>query len=127
MRYYDGSMSNFNPYSRGPKSGHILWKNEVSAGGIAGGPWCSMSYGAGGGSPPTIMLGSVYYNMPGGVFRRQDIRTGEILWEKPGSISHGQHLIAETRIPPEALLKLRLQALYHTYGVLVLIGRCMMQ
>jgi outer membrane protein assembly factor BamB len=58
-----------------------------------------MSYGAGGGSPPTIMLGSVYYNMPGGVFRRQDIRTGEILWEKPGSISHGQHLIAETRDP----------------------------
>jgi outer membrane protein assembly factor BamB len=96
---YDASYSSFNPYSTAPNSPHILWKRQVSAGGIVGGEWGSMSYADGGGSPPVIMMGRVYYNMPGGVFHCVDLRTGELLWEKPGSITLGQHIRPTTRDP----------------------------
>jgi outer membrane protein assembly factor BamB len=69
-----------------------VWKTQVSDGGIIGGEWGSLSYAAGGGSPPIIMMGRLYHNLPGGKFRCQDLRTGEILWDADGSISIGHHL-----------------------------------
>jgi outer membrane protein assembly factor BamB len=87
--------SSYNAYSTGPKSAHIAWKVEVASGGLVGGPWGSLSYpagsfGGGGSSPPLIIGGRVYYRIPGGMFRCVDIRTGETLWEMPGSISSGK-------------------------------------
>ena len=93
---YDGLSTvtgwSFNPYSTGPNSAHILWKNEVSMGGIMGGDWGSLSYGAGGGTPPIIMAGKVYYNIPGTMFRCVDLRTGEILYTANGTVTLGHHL-----------------------------------
>jgi hypothetical protein len=73
---YNAAVTSFNPYSDAPDSGHILWTNQVSAGGIIGGLWGSLSYeDSVGGNPPIIMMGKVYYNMPGTVFRCVDLYT----------------------------------------------------
>jgi hypothetical protein len=98
-RYDDRRRSCFNPYSTAPESAHIVWKRLLAAGGLVGGDWSSLSYPDGGKSPPVFMMGRVYYNMPGGVFHCVDLRTGELIFEAPGSITLGQHLRAETRDP----------------------------
>jgi outer membrane protein assembly factor BamB len=41
------------------------------------------------------MEGKVYYNQPGGYFHCVDLRTGELLWEKPGSVTMGWHIKPE--------------------------------
>jgi outer membrane protein assembly factor BamB len=46
-----------------------------------------------------MMSGRTWYNIPGGMFRCVDLRTGEILWEKPGSINLAQHLRDDQRDP----------------------------
>jgi hypothetical protein len=92
--YNNALGTGYNPYSKAPSTSHILWKNQVSAGGIIGGPWGSYSEAAGGGSPAVIMLGNVYYNMPGSVFDCVDLRTGQLLYEKPGTITLGQYLLS---------------------------------
>jgi outer membrane protein assembly factor BamB len=79
----------YSPYTTAPNSPHIIWTNEASIGGLVGGEYGALSYGAGGGSPAVIMDGKVYYNMPGNVFRCVDLRTGELLWTMPGAISSG--------------------------------------
>ncbi len=98
--------SRYNPYSTAPNTGHIVWTNQVSMGGLIGGPWGSYSYNDGGGAPPVLMAGFVYYNMPGNTFRCVDLRTGELIWEKTGSINLGWHYRAkgtEAGLPnPEA-------------------------
>ncbi len=95
---YDASTSSFNPYAVGPKSPHILWTNQVEFGGMIGGDWGSMSYDdAVGGNPPIIMLGKVYYNMPGTQFRCVDLATGNIDWTASGSLTLAQNLKAATR------------------------------
>jgi hypothetical protein len=97
---YDASKSCYNPYTTGPDSPHIIWKTQVSTGGIIGGDWGSLSYpagsgvGGGGGTPSVVMTGRVYINKPGAVFDCYDLRTGELLYEAPGTISVGQHLRA---------------------------------
>src|SRR3990170_5018595 len=83
----------FNPYSAAPNSAHILWTNEVSFGGLIGGEYGGQSGPAGGGSPGIICNGRVYYNQPtatGTQMRCVDLRTGEVIWQTPGSISAGQ-------------------------------------
>jgi hypothetical protein len=94
MFSYDTKASKFNPYTTGPNSPHILWQEAVADGGLIGGPWGSVSYGVASASPPIIMMGSVFYNMPNGNFRRQDLSTGEIIYEVPGSLTAGQHIRA---------------------------------
>ena len=81
---YNYQGSRFNPYSTGPNSGHILWKEPVSPGGIIGGEWGSLSYRDGGGTPPVILNGRVYYNMPTGLVCA-DLRTGEQIWFVAGA------------------------------------------
>ena len=97
--YYDayGTFGGtaFNPYSTAPNSAHIVWTRQVSLGGIIGGDWGSLSYGAGGGTPTIIMAGKLYNNDAGSspaTFSCVDLRTGEKLWTMPGSITFGQHL-----------------------------------
>ena len=94
---YDYAATSFNPYSTAPNSPHILWKNEVAFGGLIGGDWGSISYYPQGGTPNVILNGKVYYNMPGGVFQCVDLRTGQMLYEKPGTITLGQTLRPTTR------------------------------
>ena len=98
--YYDGlgtfGGTAFNPYSAAIDSPHIVWKNQVSQGGIVGGDWGSISYGAGGGSPGIIMDGKLYYNTPGTTFECVDLRTGKLLYQnKSGTLTIGQHLRAD--------------------------------
>ncbi|MFB3888397.1 MAG: hypothetical protein ACE14S_02835 [Candidatus Bathyarchaeia archaeon] len=92
-------------YTTAPSSSHIVWETQVSNGGLVGGIWGSLSYpagsagggvGGGGGSPSVIMMGRVFINRPGSVFDCYDLRTGKLIYEKPGSISRGQHLKAAT-------------------------------
>ena len=97
--YYDGYGgfygSGFNPYSNGPDSPHILWRREVSMGGIIGGDWGSLSYTATGGTPAIIISGKLYCNDAGSspaTFSCVDLRTGEKLWTAPGTVTIGQHL-----------------------------------
>jgi len=97
-RYYNAS-SNFNPYSKAPNTGHIVWTKPLTFGGIIGG-----EFGGGGTSsyyhghsyepkfiPPVIMQGRLYYNIyPYGGFSTDypsgikcvDLRTGETIWTK---------------------------------------------
>lgn len=87
---YEGS-GNWNPYSTGPNTAHIMWAKELLPGGIAGG---IAGYGQGyyGGlnyeamfRPPIIMNGILYYETPEppryGV-TAVDVRTGETLCTK---------------------------------------------
>jgi hypothetical protein len=89
MSGYNATAVNFNPYSTAPNTAHILWANEVSNGGLIGGDFYSTSYGAGGGSPPVVINGKLYYNMAGTVFRCVDLHTGKLIYEKSGSVTLG--------------------------------------
>ena len=87
----------FNPYSTAPNSPHIVWKQQVSQGGLVGGDWGGLSYGAGGGAPPVIMNGKVYYNdAAGGTFSCVNLRTGQLLYRANGTITLGHALRAES-------------------------------
>jgi outer membrane protein assembly factor BamB len=90
---YDALGNKYNPYSTGPNSAHILWRDQVSIGGLVGGidnMLYSLSAPAGGGASPIIMFGREYYNIPNNQFCCVDIRTGEVLWNQSGSITVGQ-------------------------------------
>jgi len=96
------SAQGFNPYTTAPNTAHIVWTKEMAFGGVVGGPmdgnvayYTGMSY-EGKWNPPIIMQGRLYYNLPlanspsGGQFACVDIRTGETLWTKTGTLSLGQ-------------------------------------
>jgi outer membrane protein assembly factor BamB len=91
---YDISASSYNPYSTAPNSPHIVWSKLLGVGGLPGGIWGSLPNTAGGfGAPPPIILdGRVYQNSKSGYFECFDLRTGEQLWEAPGSIDAAQRI-----------------------------------
>jgi outer membrane protein assembly factor BamB len=107
MKGYDTSKGygaqGYNPYTTAPETAHIVWTDEIYFGGLVGGHfegnvqyYTGLSY-EGKWSPPVIMQGRLYYNLPldnSGTgmnqFRCVDIRTGETLWTQEGTISCGQ-------------------------------------
>ncbi|MFB3887919.1 MAG: PQQ-binding-like beta-propeller repeat protein [Candidatus Bathyarchaeia archaeon] len=95
----------FAPYTRGPKTGHILWTKQLTMGGLVGGEFGDTSYYSGNAyegqwNPPIIINGKLYYNLypsdtyygstDGGIqyprraplpgFACVDLQTGEQLW-----------------------------------------------
>jgi hypothetical protein len=86
---------NSNPalYTTAPNTAHIVWTKPIAFGGITGGQFGSTSYYTGSAyegkwSPPVIMNGYLYYNLPRsdsttsayGGFVCVDLRTGEQLY-----------------------------------------------
>ena len=89
---YDSYGSSYNPYSEAPDSGHIVWKKVTGLGGLPSGIWGSLPYGGGGGSTSIILGGYIYgsntYNSS--EFTKTDIRTGQVIWSMPGSVSRAK-------------------------------------
>ena len=89
MQKYDETAANFNAYSTAPRSSHIMWMLPPTAGigGLIGG-----YYGTTGSYTKTIMpitavVAGRGYSSSGGNIYCVDIRTGKILWTKPGSFN----------------------------------------
>jgi hypothetical protein len=92
------SGKGFNPYSRAPRSPHVMWTQELALGGLIGGEYGDASFYNGLTyetklSPPVIMDGKMYYRIypsdfgyyqgvagawPGAIC--VDLRTGKELW-----------------------------------------------
>lgn len=101
--YYKGG--GFNPYTTGPGSAHIVWKQPIEMfGGIMGG---DQSIDGGVGSyyngmsyeqafaPPVIIQGRLYYTTPPSAKPNYgtnciDLRTGEKIWWQNITINYGQ-------------------------------------
>jgi hypothetical protein len=88
---YYNSSGNFNPYTQGPETPHILWTKPVDFGGLIGGEFGATTtsvYYTGKSyepkfTPPVIMNGVLYYNAPSPPrmgFHAVDLRTGETIW-----------------------------------------------
>ncbi|MGD6808876.1 MAG: PQQ-binding-like beta-propeller repeat protein [Candidatus Bathyarchaeia archaeon] len=82
------------PYGSGPNTAHIVWDQSIRMGGLVGGDYGSISYGAQGDAiNSVIMNGKVYVNLPGAnKFECVDLTTGQVLYTAAGSISYGLHL-----------------------------------
>jgi len=109
--YDAGSGGNdFNPYTLGPESAHIMWSYPVGFGGVVGGDYPDWNYYTGLAyeskfNNPIIMHGRLYFQLPlntatpgfggtgGGDYVCLDLRTGEVLWRRDdiGGISMGQN------------------------------------
>jgi len=84
----------YNPYTKAPRTPHIVWAKELAFGGIIGGAtdedyYTGLTYESKF-SPPIILQGRLYYNLypptpplPG--FACVDLRTGETLWVQNGT------------------------------------------
>ncbi len=83
------------PYGLGPNTGHIVWKQLFRDGGIIGGDFGSLSYGAQSSvfSSMVIMEGKLFTNIPNaGKFECIDLATGKVLYTASGSISGAWHI-----------------------------------
>ncbi len=90
---YDIIGANYNPYTTAPNSGHIVWARQVSSSGLIGGVWGSLPYASGvGGAGGIILDGKIYQASKTGYFECVDLRTGQKLWEAPGSITRAQRM-----------------------------------
>lgn len=78
-------------YTTAPNTAHIVWAKPIAFGGMAGGNFSSTSYYTGSAyegkwSPPVIINGNLYYNLPvsdstsAGGFMCVDLRTGQELY-----------------------------------------------
>jgi hypothetical protein len=88
---YDASASNYNPYSKGPETAHVLWKLPAVSGigGLIGGPSGEIvGYSGSSANINIVMAGRGYYSSGGNVIC-VDLRTGNTLWSKPGSYTVG--------------------------------------
>jgi outer membrane protein assembly factor BamB len=96
---YNIEGSNYNPFSKAPNSPHIIWAQTVSQSGLGGGIWGSLPYAATGhgtfAGAPVILDGKFYQAGRAGYFNCYDLRTGELLWEAPGSITQAQRINPE--------------------------------
>jgi outer membrane protein assembly factor BamB len=93
--YYNIS-GNFNPYTEGPNSAHVLWTKPLAAGGIIGGEFGGTEYGSSYYQTPQyepkfqgiVINGILYFkSVPGSStypagWVALDIRTGETVWTK---------------------------------------------
>ena len=93
---YNIEGSNYNIFSKAPNSPHIIWSQTVSQSGLGGGIWGSLPYAAKGhgtfAGAPIILDGKFYQAGNPGYFNCYDLRTGELLWEAPGSITQAQRI-----------------------------------
>ena len=87
---YNGT-GDFNAYTLGPNSSHILWTKPLEAGGLMGGEFggsATSNFYTGKSyqpnfTPPIIINGVLYYNAPASPFEgfyAVDLRTGITLW-----------------------------------------------
>jgi len=86
---YDESASNYNPYSQGPNSPHILWKAKPASGvvGLIGGEFnVNQRYSATSYEIKAVMAGRGY-STAGGNITCFDIRSGEKLWTTNGTFT----------------------------------------
>jgi len=94
----------FVPWTLGPESPHVVWKEELTQAGILGGDYGLEDINAGlfggrsiGGDPSTYGFASIAYagsayqqiakvvdGTPTNVWQRYDVRTGEVIWEQTG-------------------------------------------
>jgi hypothetical protein len=97
----DPSSRLWQPYGRGPNTGHIVWTYPHAIGGLVGGAYGSISYGSASGAFSSVVLdGKLFINIPNttpagqavGQFRCIDEATGKVLYTASGSISNGIHL-----------------------------------
>jgi hypothetical protein len=94
-------MSNYQyiPYVQGPKSSHIVWKQQGTDAGLIGGTIGISSFQNGPGGPSIIyngrcyqtvtkvaktLVNGTYYDMPTSVWQCYDLQTGKIYWEQTG-------------------------------------------
>jgi outer membrane protein assembly factor BamB len=88
---YNASKTNFNPWTQGPNSSHILWDMKTAISGIQGGYSSDSNYGKGEYIAQLgisyIAQGMGYMNAPDGV-HCIDMATGKTLWIAPGSINN---------------------------------------
>lgn len=84
------------PYGTGPSTSHIVWSQPFRQGGIMGGSYDGISYGAQGSQfSTTITHGKLYINVPNttplgqtyGQFKCIDLATGKVLYTANGSIT----------------------------------------
>ncbi len=83
------------PYGLGPNTGHIVWKQLFRDGGIIGGDFGSLSYGAQSSvfSSMVILEGKLFTNIPStSMFECIDLATGEVVYTANGSISGAWHI-----------------------------------
>lgn len=96
---YNMEGSNYNPFAKAPNSPHIIWANTVTESGLPGGIWGSLPYATTGHSwiagSPVILDGKFYQAGKAGFFNCYDLRTGELLWSAPGSITQAQRINPE--------------------------------
>jgi len=122
MCYYNSTYTGFadaaagyNPYSKAPRSSHIVWTKPLTSGGLAGGELETLGYYSGISynvrlTPPIVMNGKLYYNMeqsrwghmryentPG--FVCVDLRTGEELWRnEEAGVDAGQPYMSNVAV-----------------------------
>ena len=81
---YNSSNSAFNPYTTAPNTAHILWTQQTTFGGIAGGDWGSFTMSGSGIAPTTILMGRIYFNMADGI-HCISLYTGQTIWVIAGA------------------------------------------
>jgi hypothetical protein len=96
-----GVTSNaWQPYGLGPNTAHIVWDQQLGAGGLVGGEYGSISselqstggIGGGFGLGAVVMAGKAFTNIPNtNEFECIDLATGKVLYTMPGQISCGIH------------------------------------
>jgi hypothetical protein len=81
------------PYGSGPNTGHIVWKYTFRMGGVAGGDFGTVSYGAiNSRLSTTILQGKVYQNIEyANKFVCIDLASGKVLYTMNGTIDYGYH------------------------------------
>ncbi|MGD6810133.1 MAG: PQQ-binding-like beta-propeller repeat protein [Candidatus Bathyarchaeia archaeon] len=99
------------PYGPGPNTGHIVWDQQLTSGGLVGGDYGSLSYTIAINNPScVIMEGKVFINIPnsGGQFQCIDQTSGEVLYTASGTINNGIHLpgnpFAQGNLDPSVVL-----------------------
>ncbi|MGD6809772.1 MAG: PQQ-binding-like beta-propeller repeat protein [Candidatus Bathyarchaeia archaeon] len=81
------------PYGSGPNTGHIVWKEPMRMGGIVGGAYGSISYGAINSRIYDVIIdGKAFQNVEyANMFKCIDLATGEVLYTADGTIDYGLH------------------------------------
>jgi len=103
----------FAPWTLGPESAHVVWKQELTQAGLLGGDYGVEDTNAGvfggmgiGGDPSTYgfapiayagsayqLIAKVYDGTPTNVWTRYDVRTGEVIWENTDMASQAPSYI----------------------------------
>ena len=91
MMDYNASRCDWNPYTQGPRSSHILWRLPPlsGVGGLIGGLYGTTGYYTKNTLTVSVVMAGRAYSTAGGNIICVDVRTGEILWRRPGSFNVG--------------------------------------